>query len=263
MRPRLLVVDWDFFFPMPQLHHDMTAEELSRYMRFDWSTSESAFFIDTVWDFRGLSFLARGEELPLPNDEWRTFWSRFNFSKNAVGYCADSNVYAIHENVSRPGGKRIQEVWLYDAHHDSGYSKRSMADTLIKGTYTCENWMAYYHYTGAAKRVVYPKWKTKVFELEPKPAIPVKRWIDNEHHHPSAKHFDLVFVCRSGAWVPSWCDDLFQEFLDLCPVPLTMIEDNPCHKRGFNLPREEDIKAFNEAFDEVAAYEKMIMESND
>jgi hypothetical protein len=48
------------------------------------------------------------------------------------------------------------------------------------------------------------------------PLIPVSMTIDNGQA-PNVV-FDAVFVCRSGAWVPSWCDEQFGVFLEACPV---------------------------------------------
>ncbi|MFE6664221.1 hypothetical protein ACFVFH_11770 [Streptomyces sp. NPDC057697] len=38
--------------------------------------------------------------------------------------------------------------------------------------------------------------------------------------------FDLVFVCRSGAWVPPWADASFTDFLHSAPMPRTVFHRN-------------------------------------
>ena len=63
--------------------------------------------------------------------------------------------------------------------------------------------------------VVYPPWRTKVECIESGPLIPVDRRIDDGTN--PTRVYDAVYVCRSGAWVPPWCDDQFQQFLEGYP----------------------------------------------
>lgn len=49
---------------------------------------------------------------------------------------------------------------------------------------------------------------------------------------PIAEEFDTVFVCRSGAWVPPWCDGQFEEFLDAAPFEIIWLDSEP-RNRGW------------------------------
>jgi hypothetical protein len=35
---------------------------------------------------------------------------------------------------------------------------------------------------------------------------------------PIGVSFDTAFLCRSGAWVPPWCDAEFEKFMNSAPV---------------------------------------------
>jgi hypothetical protein len=35
-----------------------------------------------------------------------------------------------------------------------------------------------------------------------------------------------VFACRSGCWVPPWCDDQWQQFIDAFPGVAVSVDDN-------------------------------------
>ncbi|GGM92865.1 hypothetical protein GCM10007092_02550 [Thermus composti] len=55
---RLLVVDFDYFFPVPQVPKDPLAP------LFAWAHFETPYYREEVWEERALAFLLRG--LPLP-----------------------------------------------------------------------------------------------------------------------------------------------------------------------------------------------------
>jgi hypothetical protein len=108
---RLLVVDFDYFFPLPQGPDPL----------FAWAHFETPYYLLEAWEERALAFLLRG--LPLPEARgWEGFWGRFALAPGAVLYYADSNALAFHERV-RQG---VEEVVLFDAHHDAGYGRVKM-----------------------------------------------------------------------------------------------------------------------------------------
>ena len=47
------------------------------------------------------------------------------------------------------------------------------------------------------------------------PGFPIDRCTDDGQPVPGV--FDTVFACRSGGWVPAWCDDQRQQFIDAFP----------------------------------------------
>lgn len=196
------MVDFDFFFPVPQDPKDPLAS------LFAWAHFETPYYLLEAWEERALAFLLRG--LPLPEARgWEGFWERFAFAPGAVLYYADSNALAFHERV-RQG---VEEVVLFDAHHDAGY--RPLGEEPA-----CDDWMVYYHRQGARLRLFYPPWRDP--GLEPEPRVPVRREVDPGGGVEGVFH--RVFLCRSGAWVPPWVDPAFFAFLESAPLSKEALE---------------------------------------
>ncbi|BBL81285.1 hypothetical protein TthAA37_00720 [Thermus thermophilus] len=208
---RLLVVDFDYFFPVPQDPKDPLAP------LFAWAHFETPYYLLEAWEERALAFLLRG--LPLPEARgWEGFWGRFAFAREAVLYYAESNALAFHPEVRRG----VEEVVLFDAHHDAGY--RPLGEEPA-----CDDWMVFYHRLGARLRVYYPPWRDP--SLEPEPKVPVALEVDPGGRVEGVFH--RVFLCRSGAWVPPWADPGFFAFLEEAPLPKVALEALP--PRPFSL----------------------------
>ncbi|TBH20468.1 hypothetical protein [Thermus thermamylovorans] len=199
---RLLVVDFDSFFPLPQDPHHPQAP------LYAWAQFETPYYLLEAWEERALAFLLRG--LPLPQARgWEGFWRRFAFVEGAVLYYADSNALAFHPRV-REG---VREVVLFDAHHDAGY--RPLGEEPA-----CDDWMVFYARQGARLRVFYPPWRDPA--LEPEPQVPVERVFDPGGAVPGLFH--RAFLCRSGAFVPPWADPAFFALLEEAPLPKVALE---------------------------------------
>src|SRR5262245_40814063 len=215
----LLVIDFDFFFPVP--HNDV-----GEYLRFyDWGHSEawSTALLSIMWQERAAAFLNADRKLPdvlVPDD----FWDRFTFSDDAELTYANSNMHAVQgPDTGLWYPSDIEQVWLFDAHHDSGYGN-SKAETV-----TCEDWLAYFTVNGAETHVRYPTWHTDAFDVEPNPDIaPTSR----QHDDGAALdvEFDHTFVCRSDSWVPPWCDGDFGTFIARHPASVATCLDETAHE---------------------------------
>jgi hypothetical protein len=152
MHKSLLVVDWDYFFPNP-MEGGYKDDNMWLY---DWSHNESPLYIHALWPSRAAGFFANGARLPEVEPSWKTFPSRFNLSDDAVVYFGDSNGHA--GNLSDSEGDPFSDVWLYDAHHDSGYGVKSQAEWLAKHSvegggmqFSCEDWMLIHQMQGAQR----------------------------------------------------------------------------------------------------------------
>jgi len=211
---RLLVVDFDFFFPNPL---DAGAADTRSLLLYDWGHAETRLHRETLWHIRAMTFAAHSVALPRcqPTDG---FWDRFTFATNEL-LVADSNAYA--GPLAWEGD--LTEVVVFDAHHDSGYC-RSYADYLADGEFTCEDWTFPHHEAGARISVRYPPWRSNWTQLEPSTAIPVDRRTDDGHRVDGV--FTMAFACRSGGWVPAWCDDQWQQFIDAFPGRTVSVDDN-------------------------------------
>lgn len=221
----LLVVDFDYFFPNP-MESGTTADEAAKSL-YDWGHAEAPFFINSViWSIRAGTFQGFGLPLPQvtsPEGGWAAFWGRFTFTDDARATYADSNAHAgeINPRASRRG---FTSIHLFDAHHDSGYSVKSVDDFLDRSMYTCEDWMLYQQLKGCFDLTVhYPQWKPNGPDEKVAQGCLTKQVVDDLA--PLPVEFTDVFICRSGAWVPPWCDQDFLDFVRACPLPAEQIDD--------------------------------------
>ena len=213
----LLVIDWDYF----------GVEESEKYpMMYDWGHREAPLFIEGLWPMRAAAFLARACPLPRLSGKQVGFWDRFRFARGAVCHVSESNVMAASDAILPTRLKTWDSVWLYDAHHDAGY--RSFWEIYRSTTLDCGEWSLAFLSRGATHHVRYPRWKTWAFKVEPYAGFDelyrhrIDRAFDDEA--PNPVRFTHVFVCRSGAWMPSWHDPAFFRFLADCPVPVNILD---------------------------------------
>jgi hypothetical protein len=216
----LLVVDWDYFFPNPMESGDTSDE---RYWLFDWGHAESILMRDIIWSTRAPGFLKHGLELPgvsVP-EGW---WDRFNIADDAVVEVSDSNMYSgVAGNNTA-----FERVWLFDAHHDLyRVQTRKDYDTVIeKGAITCEDWMWFHKAAGSKLHWRWPQWHIGGQGV----ADHIPKWakVDTARDdlEPLADiEFDVVSICRSGSWVPPWCDQEFERFYLSCPGEIVQVDD--------------------------------------
>lgn len=196
----LLSVDWDFFFPIPE--HDP-------HLLYDWGHSEAnELFYGVVWVVRAADLLRFNGELPRTSGEEKSFWGRFRFSEQATLFYAESHKDILHPLVRPYTGNMLN----FDAHHDAGYNVPIGNHVAPR----CDNWAEFLKKKGNNITVVYPAWKSYAFENEPTAQVEIERVIDDGRNYE--RQIDAIFVCRSGAWAPSWLDSDFDSFIDRCPV---------------------------------------------
>ena len=205
---RLLSVDWDYFFPIPS-NRDAQTTSL-----FDWGHREAPFFMGSdIWIIREAAFRLAGRERPDVNDQWRTFWRQFRFSPETFLYYGESHSWAVSDMIA----DQVTEVWNFDAHHDLSYSPAAFQDA-VEGKYDCGSWMVHYAKQGIPVHVRYPRWMDPKRDGRPAMSQIFDMKTDRRSDWRELPEFDLVFVCRSGAWVPPWADHKYSEFVDSCPV---------------------------------------------
>lgn len=228
-KDNLLVVDWDYFFPTNEYPKDEKLRpERGPWELWDWGHRETELFIEGIWPIRLAGFFSHGIETPASSGLELEFWDRFKFNRGTV-YYADSNMWA-------GTGKFIgyENVWLYDAHHDSGYKINNTFDFMKQTTFSCEDWMLNHYFAGSKLHVRYPEWKTYAMDERIPEDLIIDRQIDD--NKMSDIKFDRVFICRSGAWTPPWLDKEFMAFVNGCPMERTVNMD------GMK-PREFDLVA--------------------
>lgn len=227
----LLSVDWDYFFPNPN-DTDPIGEEWPLY---DWGSVESLPYITMLWEGRATAFVRNGLELPMAQG-WEQFWNRFRFRRGTKLYVSESHS-AIVGLLSEFKGKKNSEVFNFDAHHDAGYRQETLKQINAKlkiGRVSCEDWVWWFIANRIDVRTIYPAWKS--LKAEKPPAWPILR--TNDDGEPIETNFGAVFLCRSGAWMPSWTDDQFGEFVNSFPGPVAYLEPKPL-ERTFSMEEVE------------------------
>ena len=127
--------------------------------------------------------------------------------------------------------RHVREVWLYSPFHATGYTDDAWNRALATHEVTAANFMLGYFANNANLHHRYPS------ELPPehRPVVPIDRAVDDGTAPPVV--FDRVFLCKSPAWVPSWCDRDWAAFLDAAPFRRKINLD------GSKLLREFDLDA--------------------
>lgn len=213
----LLVVDWDYFFYNPMHAGDMKNDLVWMY---DWAHEETEPPREWLWQIRAASFYEHDLSLPTV-DVIPGWWDRFTIVDDAMLYVHDSNLWSIRAGY----GQHFDHVWLYDAHHDM-YPKIESWDQLRewaqRGIVTCEDWMFGYLWRGSKLHWRWPQWYSDGKATRQHLSRFVRTNLDAQKDDLGKldphMEFDAVSVCRSGAWVPPWCDNEFVTFYQGCPV---------------------------------------------
>lgn len=193
---------------------------------------------ELIWAARAAEFLARDEPLPRMDDAaLAAFWPRFRFTAKATLFYADSNMYAVNERIRR----YVTEVVSFDTHHDAGYTHDGLERAKAMHQVHHNDWVLGYVDTGVPVHVVYPRWRDDAMETDAlwEYAAGVTRGYDAELSQP----FDRVFVARSPAWVPSWCDDQFERLIDLAPVARKVNLDDMRMRRTVDMEMAHELVA--------------------
>jgi len=193
---RILSVDWDYFFPdshtydvgMSESHGPLVQEILWSHRASCHSLTTKAALLD--------------EYVPtIPKD----FWGRVVSGRPERFFVADSHLklWGVLEPLM------FAQVTSLDAHHDCGYNKQTVAAV------NCGSWGYWGRKTAVVGRLDlwYPKWRRGTKE----PLSGRSRFYrptTMSYGLPPAAEYDIVFVCRSGAWTPPWYDDLFLRFVN-------------------------------------------------
>ena len=223
----LLSVDWDYFFPNP---NEAGSSKPGDLVLFDWGHREAPLFESSMmWHLRASGFLRAGRDLPRTSGDEIGWWERFRFADDAELWIAESHAMAAFVATRL----RADAIWNYDAHHDCGYGP------LHPDAFDCSDWIRSVRvWIDPDVHVRYPRWVVHPSAQQSAPDWADARIDDPDELLPA---FDAAFVCRSPAWVPTWCDDAFTAFVAACPLPVRVVTrrgrptPDPRLPRGFNL----------------------------
>ncbi len=225
---KVLSVDWDFFFPVPEFDDECL---------YDWGHNERmSLMINGIWTMRAAGFLVMKKELPLLSGDEKEFWKRFKFKEGAKLYYADSHCFIFRPEICN---QSLQEVWNFDAHHDA---YKSREDIIKSNSVSCESWATGMVLNGIKVKQFLPTWKSYSKE---KPMVHVDIEVDPQK--PFHKPFDQIFLCRSGAWTPTWLEENFWSFVESCPVSEKINMDGMT-KRTFSL---EEVETYQKGMQKV------------
>lgn len=195
MNFKVLSVDWDFFFP--------------DIIPYDWGHREAPIFKEFLWSLRASNrnlftkASALDEVRPTGHDK---FWERVitNPSMLAITDSHASLFLILKQLALGP-----YHIVNFDQHHDLGYPP---GDHPLD----CGNWahLALKQRGRFLKteryQLVYPQWRLQHKEKLPEVDSRVEVFYEIPEELPN---FDLVFICRSSAWTPSWADDEWLNFI--------------------------------------------------
>lgn len=242
-RPRVLSVDWDYFFP------DLVP--------YDWGHFEAPFMREVVWNARVTSRnLKTGvealEEVRPDQSMVVGFWDRVMTDEAPKKVFVYDSHLDLFEIIRDEIGKPVH-VTNFDQHHDLGY--RNNNDQNVD----CANWARMGILLDLIKsyRVVYPAWRKDHPEGETYPLM--GQLIGYEEPQPDP--YDYVFVCRSSAWCPPWADDEFVEFVNNLGVkfPSLISGDAFLNEEDIDIPRDLTLeKAYDLKKEQGAIYRSLL-----
>jgi hypothetical protein len=155
--------------------------------------------------------------------------------------CVAESHAALYTAITERFPNEPVAVINFDAHHDIEYNNPP------KGVPKCDNWVRGLFNRGslAGYMLVYPNWRKDFPEVKDQTFI-YEKLPFNEMARVHVRHYDkggepvplgpggvdMVFVCRSGCWVPPCYDKLFNDFL------WTLLLGNK-HKRKLVMPERK------------------------
>jgi len=188
----ILSIDWDYFFP--------------DVIPYDWGHKESGIFYEMAWHWRpGNRNLITNEialDTVVPSKErLKDFWKKVCPKTSKFLIIAESHLDILQI------GKIFKEstIWNFDQHHDLCYGDKQPTKP------DCGSWAGHLIKEGVISEynVVYPEWRKQ--EPENIPEIKANYYYEIPENLPE---FDIVFICRSYAWTPTWADPEWIKFIE-------------------------------------------------
>jgi hypothetical protein len=207
---KILSIDFDYFFPDSSW--------------FDWGHNENMLFLETIWSIRAADIHLKTKQSAIdyyvptiPTD----FWSLIKNKPNL--FIAES-----HTRICQLlNTKNI--IYNLDAHHDCGYNYNKSVD--------CGNWASHALTINSKVHIIYPTWRKTSPEHKS-----LSQPTSISYKLPKPQNYDVVFVCRSGCWVPTWCDTEFQKFITDSKLQVTKLDDLVWKIREPTLTQAKELK---------------------
>jgi hypothetical protein len=188
----ILSVDWDYFYP-------------DNY-EFDWQMNEkNPIYYETIWPIRYGSHSLKTNEMAkdcyMLNEVYKQFWDKVLQNSDPFKLLI-SDTHSDMSFIFKLFKSKVS-IWNFDQHNDLGYGQSSKE-------LDCGNWAAHYWKRIKEYHLIYPPWRESDPErngFKGKYSIyyEIPDWL------PS---FDVIFICRSSPWTPSWDDAKWIEFIE-------------------------------------------------
>lgn len=227
----VLSVDYDFFFPDAHM--------------FDWFTNEdSPVPNEFLWLLRwsNTQVLSHNKLEQSANELYKpdrslidSFWNKVlanTYHPSILIICESHQKIELIFSTTNSNFS----VWNFDQHHDMGYQNNSKLD--------CSNWVNVFKKRITDYHLVYPQWRLDTPENKQLP-----KHVDVHYIIPEKlPAFDIIFICRSPSWTPSWEDDCWiklidwfkQKHADLWDTKIS--QESALQKRYFDIEKAREIK---------------------
>lgn len=207
---KVLSIDFDFF--------------IEENPQFDIGHQETDLFLTSMWDIRRVSYSLEGKKIISKVIDLREkFPFRGCFDDILDIKCLFSGNYRIATAESHLAILKILsdmediELINIDAHHDLHYGRPA----IKREECSCGNWGSYLIENGQVKSwtQIYPSWRKKYSENNKGIFAYARKKLGKKFKvqtgEPSKliswEKVDIVFLCRSGCWVPPEYDLGFKE----------------------------------------------------
>jgi hypothetical protein len=189
----ILSVDWDYFYP-------------DNFM-FDWQMNEdNPIYYETIWPIRYGSHNLKTNEMAkdyyMLNETYNRFWEKVLQNSDPIKLVISDSHTDMSFIFKLFKGK--VNIWNFDQHNDLGYGSQN------NRRLDCGNWVKYFWKRIKEYHLIYPEWRKhnpegNGFEGEYSVYYEIPDWLPD---------FDIVFICRSSPWTPSWYDDKWIKFIE-------------------------------------------------
>lgn len=220
--PAFLKIDFSYFCVR-------LASDPAHYGLFDWEDSIAT--TSAIWYERAVRFLNAKMEMPMTIGT-RKFWNRFNISKKATLYVAESRVSFLHPQVGV--NNRAEIVWNFDT--------TTSMEPWEPRAITNRTWASRLSDHGVNIHHVYPQWRYFNDDEEKSVTSP-----DSIHQgFPPLDRIPLIetiFLSHSAPECPPWCEREFLSMVESCPVQNKVVIEPAPLLRGWSKERLDKYQA--------------------
>lgn len=211
---RVLSIDWDYFFEEnPMLDYGHKEEVL--FLDVLWRIRRSRALVDRNGKIQERQIVDLTKEIPQRVDPFMIVGAAFNAKPRTIAV-AESHA-AIVKLLKNADDVELINV---DAHHDLHYGEVGR----LPKKFNCGNWGSALIEAGKVTRwtQVYPTWRRNYPEDDNGVFTWARKQLGSRFHvlYDDAFTFtprssDLLFLCRSGCWIPPEYD---KKFTSVCKV---------------------------------------------